>query len=223
MRSLRRGEAILRRIAFGSRTCKNTDLWVYRMVRHCLSNCNKEAARLRAQKGHMALIHPDDTEPVKIYPLADVPEYSAQLATWYYAEWKRFYGQKTFHDIAQGIRKRAQIDCLPIALVAIHCSQPVGTISLKEYDMDDEREYSPWLAGLYVREDYRKKRIGKDLVAACLDTAKKLHYHKVFLWTPSAAPFFAGLGWSAIAVRTYKGEKITIMERNCRTSTARSS
>lgn len=154
---------------------------------------------------------PENTEPVRIQMLADVPQYSGMLARWYFHEWGRFYGQKTIGDIEDSARARAQRNRLPLALVATHRGEPVGTVSLKEQDMEGVHGYSPWLASLYVREDYRKKRVGAGLVAACLQTAGELNYDRIYLWTPSASAFFSRLGWVQVEMRMYKGESVTIM------------
>lgn len=147
--------------------------------------------------------------PRSIGFLADNPQYVDTLGRWFYDEWKPYYCNRTLLDVTESIRARAQKQ-IPFALVAIDSEGLLGTVSLKHDDLEGV-EYSPWLAGLYVRKDSREKGVGTQLVHTCLDQAKHLGLRRVFLWTPSARAFFERLGWRQVAERDHCGTVITIM------------
>jgi len=52
---------------------------------------------------------------------------------------------------------------LPIRLVAMENERCVGTVSIVQNDLDC-RDYTPWLAVLYVDEFHRGNKIGEELI-----------------------------------------------------------
>ena len=100
-------------------------------------------------------------------------------------------------------------------LVAFEDDELVGTVCLKTHDMDNKPDLSPWLAGLYVKESWRKKGVGSTLVKAIEQKAVELGINHLFLYTPESANFYSNLGWSVIKKENYHKVPVTIMEKNC--------
>jgi len=55
----------------------------------------------------------------------------------------------------------------------------IGFISLFKYD--DNYDYTPWYATMYVKEEYRAKHYSKILNDALIEEARKLGYEKIYL------------------------------------------
>ena len=61
---------------------------------------------------------------------------------------------------------------------------------------------------------HRKKGIASALVRTVEDTARRLGYARLYLFTSTAPDLYAGLGWRALERRDYRGEHIQVMEKS---------
>ena len=135
------------------------------------------------------------------------------IAGWFHREWGRYYPELTIDDIEERLRARINIDKIPLALVAIENGEVIGTVSLKISDMDTRKQYTPWLASMYVREDKRKRGVGKNMVAAIEKKAIELGVEILYLYTPDAESFYAKLGWQRIEYTEYRGANVCVMKK----------
>jgi predicted N-acetyltransferase YhbS len=152
---------------------------------------------------------------MKIEYLADHQDVIPILSDWFYREWSYLYPERTEEDFGKFISERVNKDKIPITLVAFEDDELVGTVCLKTHDMDNKPDLSPWLAGLYVKESWRKKGVGSTLVKAIEQKAVELGINHLFLYTPESANFYSNLGWSVIKKENYHKVPVTIMEKNC--------
>lgn len=143
-------------------------------------------------------------------------EYIPVIAKWFYQEWGHYYPELTIKDIEKSLYKRANKNKIPLALVAVESEEVIGTVSLKKFDMDTRRQYTPWLASMYVREDMRKKGIGARLVEAVEDEAKDFGVKTLYLYTPDAKKYYGRFGWKIIETVWYRGANVTVMVKDLR-------
>ena len=83
--------------------------------------------------------------------------------------------------------------------------------------MDDDMDAdprNPWLASVYVAPEFRRRGIAAHLVGAVEAAARRLGFARIFLYTPSAAPLYARLGWRHLETRPHRGEIVTVMDRD---------
>ena len=150
---------------------------------------------------------------MKIVPLAERPELVDQVAAWGFAEWGHLNPGQTLQSRTAWIRESLNIDRVPIVLVAL---DDVGTLAGSASLLFDDLEgdpRNPWLASVYVPVEQRGKSIASTLVIAIEDAARRLGYRTLHLFTTSAAPLYAGLGWRARERREYRGEHIQVMDK----------
>ncbi len=69
---------------------------------------------------------------------------------------------------------RAVKDRLPITIVALSGDALAGTGSIKLSEPGTKAGLSPWLAGMYVKEEFRHAGVGTMLVRALESKAKEL-------------------------------------------------
>ena len=146
--------------------------------------------------------------------LANHPELAAELARWSWSEWRALHEARgrTFDDGVNSYRERAQIDALPLALVAFAGAELVGTASLVVQDLATRPEITPWLASVYVVPEWRRRGIAALLVERAVVEAQRLSLPALFLWTSSAETLYAKLGWRVIERTAYCDKPIVIMQ-----------
>src|SRR3954453_19158656 len=70
-----------------------------------------------------------------------------------------------------------------VALVAKADGEPVGTCLLVESEIEPNHDLSPWLAGLFVVPEHRRKGAGAVLVRAIEDQARQRGFSRLYLYT----------------------------------------
>ena len=115
--------------------------------------------------------------------------------------------------VEQCLHERLNSDILPIAFVALDGNKPVGMCSLRKND-GIRPDLAPWLASLVVSTAYRKRGIGKQLIAAVQQKAAAMEFKKIYLFTfdPVTAEWYSGMGWKEIDTDTFKGYEVLVME-----------
>ena len=144
--------------------------------------------------------------------LADHPEHIPKLAAWFYEQWRWFLPpESSASTIEAKFRTHLNRDAPPIALVALHGNELLGTASLRVNDMDVFAELRPWLGGVYVAPEHRKKGVGRRLVAAVERKALELGYQSIHLFTFDQAAFYQGLGWQQVTQLQYHTHPVVVM------------
>jgi predicted N-acetyltransferase YhbS len=116
-----------------------------------------------------------------------------QIAEWIYAEFwadKPGYSPAFFEGLLSQANNPNQI---PLSLVALGNTQPVGTINLIANDDPARPHLTPWLAALVVAPPYRGQGIGTRLVQTLTHHAHRLGHTHLFLGTDQPT-FYTRLG-----------------------------
>ncbi len=104
---------------------------------------------------------------------------------------------------------------LPFTFVAWYKNIPIGSCSI-EATNDLETTLTPWASHLYIKPDYRGKKIARRLIWKILEKAKELGYSKIFYVTnnPVNISIYKHLGGKIIKTTFAQGCEHTIMERD---------
>lgn len=154
--------------------------------------------------------------PVVIRHLAGRPEIIPVIASWIYTEWSFLYAGKTRKYVEHVLQERRHKRKLPITLIALQSGKPVGTVSLKEFDIETRTDLKTWITSLYVVKRLRGRGIGSRLMKAAEEKACKLGLGKLFLFTADrelARHFYGKLGWKTKEKTNYHSYRIIIMEK----------
>jgi GNAT superfamily N-acetyltransferase len=138
---------------------------------------------------------------MNVVALAEFPEGAALLARWnheYWAprtptvsrtDWEDLYRS----SVAAGSRE------LPQTLVAVDDDHLVGGVTIIALDdVKDFPQYCPWIAALYVGEEWRGRRVGRTLVDAALERIQHLGYDEAYLWTDTREQWYLHQGWRTL-------------------------
>lgn len=131
---------------------------------------------------------------MKIVPLADKKEFIAELAELHHAEWKHLNPSLTLEGRVKAIAESAGREGIPSIFIAMSGSQVVGSAALVKNDMNTRPDLSPWLAAVYVKENYRHQGIATELIARCEDEAVRSNANIWYLYTEFASGLYEKLG-----------------------------
>jgi len=135
-----------------------------------------------------------------------------RIASWFFEQWRPLYGDESVASVERRIRTWLTRNQIPTALVAISDNDVVGTVALKDRELPG-LEYGPWLAGLFVVPDHRRRGIGALLVAAAERQASALGVRLLHLYTPASEGFYERLGWTVIERVALPSGTVSVMRK----------
>ncbi|WP_024520157.1 GNAT family N-acetyltransferase [Bradyrhizobium sp. Tv2a-2] len=100
-----------------------------------------------------------------------------------------------------------------VALIAKVGDEPIGTCLLAESEIEPNHDLSPWLVGLFVVPEYRRRGAGAVLVRAIEDQARQRGVTRLHLYTSAAEGFYSKLGWATLDRTNWKGFETALMAR----------
>jgi GNAT superfamily N-acetyltransferase len=156
-------------------------------------------------------------ESVSLALLADVPAQIPGVGTIRWHEWG--YGDPSAEEWIDITSREAGRDELPITWVALDESGvALGAVALGSRDdalTEAERDRrTPWLLGLVVRRDWRRRGIGRRLVAELEEAALARGHDRVWVVTGGhAVGFYRACGWEPVQdlVTTQAGLPSTVL------------
>ncbi|PLW83722.1 N-acetyltransferase [Kineobactrum sediminis] len=146
-----------------------------------------------------------------IFNLASYPQAIDELAGHHYREWEYLYPDDTIASFAADLSRPPGADTLPTTWVLTADKQVMGSVSLLEHDLDTDSHWSPWLANLWVHQDWRGRGLGKRLVLHACEQGVAAGFTTLYLYTAEHAAFYAGMGWQQLRSTHKNGVPITIM------------
>jgi N-acetylglutamate synthase-like GNAT family acetyltransferase len=135
---------------------------------------------------------------VQISYLIDHPNYIPQLAQWLFEQWGSILGEKTLETRIKKLKAHMNRDELPIAWVAHANGQLLGTAALRVHDLEEREDLTPWLGGVFVGSDFRRRGIGAALCATVEDAARSRGIQTLYLFTLDKQAWYLRLGWAVL-------------------------
>jgi GNAT superfamily N-acetyltransferase len=124
--------------------------------------------------------------------------------------------QASFEQELRSMELFASDQSRGVALVAKADGEPAGTCLLVESEIEPNHDVSPWLAGLFVDPEHRRKGAGAALVRAIEDQARQREFSRLYLYTSDAVGFYKSLGWQVLDRTNWKGFDTALMVRDLR-------
>jgi N-acetylglutamate synthase-like GNAT family acetyltransferase len=148
---------------------------------------------------------------MRIEYLADRPDALPTLARWKHKEWGHLRPGDTVEKRQARLADTSNRDGIPLTVVAHEGEDVLGSASLIAHDMETRMELTPWLAGVYVGEAFRRRGIGAELVRRIMSEAGKLKVPLLYLYTVHSERFYAALGWTFLERTSYLEQDVVIM------------
>ncbi len=139
-----------------------------------------------------------------------------RIASWFYDEWRALYVNQSPVSVQRRIESWLTRDRIPTALVAVCEGRVIGTVALKEWELE-QVSYSPWLAGVFVLPEFRRRGIGALLIQAAESKAASLGIQRLYLYTPDSENYYSHLGWSTIEYHQLPSGPVAVMSKELRT------
>ena len=135
---------------------------------------------------------------VRISYLIHHPEYIPQLAQWLFEQWGPVLGEKNLEVRIKKLQAHMNRDELPIAWVAHANGELLGTAALRVHDLEGREDLTPWLGGVFVGPEFRRRGIGAALCATAEDAARSRGIQTLYLFTLDKQTWYARLGWTML-------------------------
>lgn len=151
---------------------------------------------------------------LEIKLLADCPQQIPQLAElWFKELGQEWIPGANIERAIQTYETHINTQALPLTFVATHQDEVIAMVSLREND-GIRKDLGPWLGGLIVHPQYRRKKIGETLIHITKQCAKAMDYSKLYLFAldPTLPTWYHRLGWRAIGMDKFYHHPVTVME-----------
>lgn len=145
--------------------------------------------------------------------LADRPEFIPLLAPDIARHWSNLLPEETVASRTAKLEAHRGRDALPIAWVAHADGEVFGTAALRSHDLDDRPDLSPWLGGVFVRDQYRRCGIATALCRVVEAKAWDLGIETLYLFSIDQQALYSKLGWQVFEHATWRGVEGTIMAK----------
>ncbi len=90
---------------------------------------------------------------------------------------------------------------------------PVGTASLARQDLAARPDLTPWLTGVFIEPAFRGRGYAAALVRRVEAFAMAATVSTMWLYTWTAEPLYARLGWQRVGLEDNRGREVVLMRR----------
>ena len=131
---------------------------------------------------------------MKIINLSDRPEFKEQVTDWL---WQAFGSENSRDFFASVVQSSLSGADLPQTFIALEGETLAGTVGLWRCDLISRQDLTPWLAALYVDEEFRSQGLGQQLQAFVLEQSRRSGFREVYLYAEFTG-YYERFGWQYI-------------------------
>ena len=135
-------------------------------------------------------------DKVEVVNLIDNQQYLEEVSKWIWQEWSKEHGAK-LEDIIYRSKHSINANNVPQMYIAKYKNEVIGVVSIWTNDLTARQDLSPWMATLYVKQEFRKMGVGKKLQYKCIQEAKKMKYKNLYLITDHEN-YYEKTGWKLL-------------------------
>jgi GNAT superfamily N-acetyltransferase len=150
---------------------------------------------------------------MQIEYLANYPAYISELARLHFQEWTYLCPGESLDERTARLSGSCGRNAIPSVVVALGDGELLGSAMLLAHDTDSRPQLTPWLAGVFVKPQYRGKGIGSALVSRIEAEARSLGVSTLYLYTPQTESLYERLGWSVMEYCEYRDTAVVVMSK----------
>lgn len=150
---------------------------------------------------------------MEIASLSERKEFIPELAALHHAEWGHLNPSLTLEKRIAKITALSGETGIPSFFIAISDGKLAGSAALVKEDMDTRTDLLPWLAAVYVKNQYRHQGVATALIARCESEAIHQNFNTWYLYTESASGLYEKLGWCHAERCVHKDVMVSIMSK----------
>jgi GNAT superfamily N-acetyltransferase len=153
----------------------------------------------------------DEDELLKIVTLTEQQHLAPSIAEWLLDEFRHALSPSYNQQVANLLAQKSPEE----TFVLFDDDVPVGTASLVASDLPARPDLTPWLASVLVRPQFRGRGYSVPLVKH-VEEAAAASTTVLWLYTWSAEPVYARLGWERVGLErdTDRNIEVVLMRRN---------
>lgn len=146
--------------------------------------------------------------------LADHKEYLQEVAEWYYSEWGYLLENTENNEFVNRLNGCLNKTSFPLVVLAVNDGELVGAAQIKLQQMSIYPEKEHWLAGVFVKPEYRGKNISNALLAALDNIAIHLGVKTLHLQTEHLdGGLYSKCGWQSEEIVNYRNIDVLVMSK----------
>ena len=146
--------------------------------------------------------------------LANHPEDIDVLVGPMFEYWQRVPTDDTIEGRRERFRSHLNRTILPMAWVAHDRGIVLGTAALRTTDLPDHDHLTPWLSGVFVLPEHRRRGVGTALCRHVEACAVQMGHKKLYLFTIDQQPLYERLGWLYLDKGTWMGVVADVMTKS---------
>jgi N-acetylglutamate synthase-like GNAT family acetyltransferase len=150
---------------------------------------------------------------MKIALLKEYPEFIPELAELFHEQWNYLHPELKLPDLEKGLKNQANGKIIPTIIIALNENTLLGSASLIKNDMKTRMELSPWLGGVYVKQEFRNRGIGRKLIEEIENISKELNVSHLYLITEHKVEYYENQNWNLFEKTKYKNLDVVIMRK----------
>ncbi len=151
---------------------------------------------------------------MKISYLADHPEFVQPLAEGRFEHFRDYLPDFTVDTHVTRLQTHLNREVLPIAWVAHSARDAYGMAALRVHDLDERQDLTPWLAGVYVFPQFRRRGIGQALCQVVEQKAAEMGVSRLYLFTLDQQHWYNAMGWELFQPCIWQDQPADIMTKS---------
>ena len=150
------------------------------------------------RQAHTKTISPNVARAMQVEYLADHRDRLQEVAELHHGEWP----SPELGDSIEARERTLSTCCrrgeIPLGVIALDQNALCGFALLVPQDFELRPNLSPWLAGVFVRPQYRMRGVGSALAMRIAREAKALGFETLYLYTAHSETLYGRLGWKVL-------------------------
>jgi len=146
--------------------------------------------------------------------LQDNPIFINKIAELMFREWGHLRENSKIDRYIESVCESLNKNKIPLTIIAkSENGDLLGFAGIVEYDMETNKDLTPWISGVFVLPAFRCKGIGGQIVKRLEKIAIDLGYKNLYLFTLDKVSFYSNLSWTKIKDDYYFDTKVTVMKK----------